>query len=185
LIPDWFTDEPDGSHAIVYTLSSWNPYQVHLMKTTLVDAALPLPPFTGTDIPTRFVVPPVALTLSMQDQSSWSKSGEGFGMSTGIGGGLELASDSPPLGAAATGTFWHDFQVDDSVTSLAFEIRGGEAEVLLVADDEVVRRARGRDDDVWRPVVFQLAELRGRPLRIALYDRSSDSAVQVRNLSLQ
>ena len=102
-------------------------------------------------------------------------------------GGLVMVSDAAPFGAAATGTSWYDFAIDESVSTLEFEIRGGAAEVLLVAGDEVVRRARGQNDDTFRPVAFQLAGLRGRALRVALYDRASDAwgFVQVRNLALR
>jgi hypothetical protein len=34
-VPEWFAEE-GGAHGIVYTLSSWNPYRVHLMRTWLV-----------------------------------------------------------------------------------------------------------------------------------------------------
>jgi hypothetical protein len=56
---------------------------------------------------------------------------------------------------------------------------------MLVADDEVVRRARGRGDDRWRPVVFQLAGLRGKALRIAMYDRVPGGFVALRGLQLR
>jgi Domain of unknown function (DUF4185) len=37
LIPAWFSEPEPGRHEIVYTLSSWNPYQVHLMRTVLAE----------------------------------------------------------------------------------------------------------------------------------------------------
>jgi hypothetical protein len=33
LIPEWFTQNESGQYEIAYTLSSWNPYQVHLLRT--------------------------------------------------------------------------------------------------------------------------------------------------------
>lgn len=35
MVPEWFNDTTDGKIEIVYTLSSWLPYQVHLMRTQL------------------------------------------------------------------------------------------------------------------------------------------------------
>jgi hypothetical protein len=35
MIPAWFTDPAPGEVEIAYTLSSWNPYQVHLLRTRL------------------------------------------------------------------------------------------------------------------------------------------------------
>jgi hypothetical protein len=93
-----------------------------------------------------------------------------------------IASDAQPLAAAATGTFWHDFSVDSTIETLSLEVQGGDAEVLLIAEDEVVRRAHGVSDALWTPVVFQLAELRGKTLRVALYDHSTETAVRVRNI---
>jgi hypothetical protein len=184
LVPEWFTEEPGDRYAIVYTLSSWNPYQVHLMRTVLVDASTPVSPLDTADVFSVLKAPSLALDRVMSDQSAWQQYGDGFAMYSGDAGGLVLASDAPPLGAAATGTFWHDFRIGAGDSMLAFEIQGGEAEVLLLADDQIVRRVHGRNDDVWRPVVFQLATLRDRALRIAIYDRSTDSAVRIRNLAL-
>jgi hypothetical protein len=187
LVPEWFSEEPDGGHAIVYTLSSWNPYQVHLMKTVLVDADAPPPPLSAASILPVFGPTVGTLNVAMSDGAAWSGSGDGFEIDQALDGTLMLSSAGGPLGAAATGTFWHDFRIDDSVSALDFEIRGGDAEVLLVADDEVVRRARGRGDAVWRPVTFQLAAIRSRALRLALYDRASDDGgfVEIQNLRVR
>jgi hypothetical protein len=185
LVPQWFTEEPGGGHAIVYTLSSWNPYQVHLMQTVLVDADSPLPPLSTADILSVFGNPGTTQSLALQDESAWSLSGDGFALDAADDGGLVVASDAAPLSAAATGTFWFDFRIDQAASALEFDIQGGDPEVLLLADDEVVRRAHGRNDGVWRPVAFQLAGLHDRALRIALYDQSTESYVRVRNLRLR
>jgi hypothetical protein len=121
----------------------------------------------------------------MYDEKTWTREGEGAGMFIANDGSVIVASDATPLGAAASGTFWHDFRVDSNVSSLTFEMQGTDAEVLLVADDEVVRRVRARDASAWKPVVFQLASLRNRALRLTLYDRSSEGYVRLRNLSLR
>jgi len=182
LVPEWFTEEPGGGYGIVYTLSSWNPYQVHLMRTVLVDADTPLAPFEAANLLSALQTPSPALNLAMQDQNTWQVFGDGFAMYPTGDGSLELSSDASSLGTAATGAFWHDFRIDGGGSAIAFEIQGGDAEVLLLADDEVVRRVHGRNDEVWRTVVFQLSALRERALRIALYDRSTTSAIRIRNL---
>lgn len=183
-VPEWFHDEPGGGHALVYTLSSWNPYQVHLMQTVLVDAAVPALPPVAPDLTSVLQTPFTSLDAAMYDENSWSRSGEGAGMFVADDGSTIFASDAAPLGASATGTMWRDFRVDAQVSTLAFEVQGADAEVLLVADDEVVRRVRARDGS-WKPVVFQLASLRNRALRLALYDRSSAGYVRIRNLALR
>jgi hypothetical protein len=51
LVPSWFV-EKDGAFGIVFTLSSWNPYCVHLVRTWLVPEGQTLaPPLRGLDLP--------------------------------------------------------------------------------------------------------------------------------------
>ena len=185
LVPEWFTEAPDGGVYIVYTLSSWNPYQVHLMRTLLVDPASPLAP-TTTDPSAPDHPSLVAANLSLRDMTSWSHAGDGFSTfeSDGV---MVMSSEVAPLGPAATGTLWRDFTADTTVSSLEFDVQGGDAEVLLIAGDEVVRRVTGHGQEIWWPVVFRLTSLRDRPLRVAIYDRAIDpwGFVAVRNLRLR
>ncbi|HKU38176.1 MAG TPA: DUF4185 domain-containing protein [Polyangiales bacterium] len=189
LVPEWFSEVAPGVYGIVYTLSSWNPYQVHVMRTLLGESlGAWLPPATA--LPN--LAPEGTAMLSAGDPSfaelaAWTHAGDGGSMSAASDGVLVMSSAVAPLGAAATGTLWRDFSVDDSVSTLEFEVQGGDAEVLLMADDEVVRRVRGRGDSLWRPVAFQLDGLRGKRLRLALYDRATDAwgFVAVRNPRLR
>lgn len=51
LVPSWFT-EKDGAFGIVFTLSSWNPYCVHLVRTWLVpEGTTRERPLRGTGLP--------------------------------------------------------------------------------------------------------------------------------------
>lgn len=51
LVPSWFT-EKDGAFGIVFTLSSWNPYCVHVLRTWLVPEGRTLArPLRGMDNP--------------------------------------------------------------------------------------------------------------------------------------
>lgn len=51
LVPSWFT-EKEGAFGIVFTLSSWNPYCVHLVRTWLVPEGQSFsPPLRGLDLP--------------------------------------------------------------------------------------------------------------------------------------
>jgi hypothetical protein len=51
LVPSWFT-ENDGAFGIVFTLSSWNPYCVHVLRTWLVPEGRSLAPrLRGLDRP--------------------------------------------------------------------------------------------------------------------------------------
>jgi Domain of unknown function (DUF4185) len=186
LVPQWFSEESPGVYGIVYTLSSWNPYQVHLMRTLLADATGPwLPPLATDPQAPEGMVMLSAGDPAFVELNAWSHAGDGGSMSAASDGLLVISSEVPPLGAAATGTLSRDFSVDASVSRLEFAVQGGEAEVLLMADDEVVRRVRGRGDAVWWPVVLQLDQLRGRRLRLALYDRSTSTFVAVRNPQLR
>lgn len=51
LVPSWFT-EKDGAFGIVFTLSSWNPYRVHVVRTWLVPEGRSFAPtLRGLDLP--------------------------------------------------------------------------------------------------------------------------------------
>lgn len=51
LVPSWFT-EKDGAFGITFTLSSWNPYCVHVLRTWLVPEGQSLSPrLSGLDLP--------------------------------------------------------------------------------------------------------------------------------------
>ena len=186
LVPQWFSEEGPGLHSVVYTLSSWNPYQVHVMRTLLADVTGPwLPPAEREPHAPDGMVMLSAGDAAFSEVGTWRHAGDGGSMSAASDGLLVMSSEVPPLGAAATGTLSRDFSVDASVSTLEFDIQGSEAEVLLMADDEVVRRARGHGDGFWWPVVFHLEELRGRHLRLALYDRSTTAFIAVRNPQLR
>ena len=187
LVPEWFSETPDGTLAITYTLSSWNPYQVHVMRTLLADANAPLPPAAASGAGFEHGPSLAEANLALTDMTGWQHTGDGYAIVPGNDGAVVMTSEVQPLGAAATGTMWRDFRIDDGVQALEFDVQGGDAEVLLVADDEVVRRVRGRGDGTWRPVIFKLGNLRGKDLRLALYDRSVSAGgyVAVRNLRLR
>lgn len=47
LVPQWFQDREDGKIELVYTLSSWIPYQIHLMRTVIEPVSSDEPPAQG------------------------------------------------------------------------------------------------------------------------------------------
>src|SRR5207249_9778288 len=79
LIPQWFRDPAPGVHEIVYTLSSWNPYAVHLMRTVLAEpGTAAAPPQPGAGLP-RATLRDADFSVDPYDPASgWQSSGDRF-----------------------------------------------------------------------------------------------------------
>jgi hypothetical protein len=170
LVPQWFTSEA-GAHAIVYVLSSWNPYQVHLMRTVLVEAgATAMRPERGVGLP------PATLVNAdfANGTDGWQASGDAFAVFLGDDGRRRLTTYVDPLGDTAVGRLWQDFTVDALTRELVFEVHGGMAAVELMRGDDVVRSTRGKNEnfpDV--PVRWQLSEYRGETVRLLIRDEET------------
>jgi hypothetical protein len=170
LVPRWFAEEPGGVLTLAYTLSSWNPYQVHVLRTRVALEDTPwTPPGRGEGLPPA--------TLANADfragLAGWSQSGDAFAVFTGADGAPRITTYVPDKGDATVGRLWQDFTVDAGTSELAFAVHGGDAEVRLVdlSSDEVVRATRGRRDNGSElPVVWQLSELRGKTVRLVVDD---------------
>ena len=79
LVPQWFTRTEDGGYSIVYTMSSWVPYQVHLMRTVLAghdDFRPQPPPQRGVGLPPARLVNP-NFTRGFE---GWHSLGDPFGL---------------------------------------------------------------------------------------------------------
>lgn len=169
LIPSYFRDGPAGVHRIVYALSSWNPYAVHLMETVLVEPGVtpPVEPNPGAGLP--------ATTLVNGDLSAgldgWQKSGDAFVTFTGGDGKPRLTTYVQPKGDSVVGAMWQEITVDATVRELDFSVHGGHAVVELLHGADVVRTTRGRDtNDTELPVRWRLGEYRGETLRLRIRD---------------
>jgi hypothetical protein len=112
LVPEWFSTTPDGGFSIVYTLSTWAPYQAHLMRTILAwrNDSKPAPPQRKIpDLPAaHFVNPDFADGLN-----GWQGLGDPF-VTFSRNGRSYVTTFTPAKGDAAMGALFQDFTVDAS-----------------------------------------------------------------------
>lgn len=195
LVPQWFTDD-----SIMYTLSTWVPYQVHLMRTKLAENRL-LPISLPSPQPVN--LPPAKLTNSnfgglgsctlaawqSADIVDWQSAGDTFTVFKGRDGFCRMTTFTTK-GNDALGALFQDFTVDAGTKALRFYIHGGEATVRLYRGGEIVRATRGRsgrnpnqvrqqslttlpqsDKEVWETeVCWNLGDYVGQTLRVAIFD---------------
>ncbi|MBX7097596.1 MAG: DUF4185 domain-containing protein [Myxococcaceae bacterium] len=168
LLPRFFGASKNGVHELIYALSSWNPYQVHLMRTVLVEpGATFTPPTPGAGLPKAALVN----ADFGAGLSGWSASGDAFAVFTGADGKPRVTTYVGPKNDAVVGRLWQDFTVDASTSELRFKVHGGDARVVLLQGNEVLRVSRGRRDNANETtVVWQLSQLRGRTLRLQIDD---------------
>ena len=174
LIPQWFTTTGEGGHSILYTLSSWNPYQVHLVRTILAEREDPKPqppPQRGLDLPPARLQNP-GFTDGI---NGWQSLGDPFGAFQGSDHRWRMTTFTPQKGDNAMGAIFQDFTVDASTKALRFLVHGGEATVRLHRGVEVVRESRGRSGHEPRNspdtvVCWQLDDYAGETLRVAIFD---------------
>jgi len=178
LVPQWFSRTPDGGYSIVYTLSTWVPYQVHLMRTILAkrDDPNPWPP-----APRGQKLPPTKLTngdfggTGECSVKGWRSIGDTFRVFKGDNGRCYVTTFTLAKGDLATGGLAQEFTVDDKTKALRFFVHGGEATVRLQNNFEVLRETRGRSGHVATnfpetPVCWQLSEYAGDTLTLAIFD---------------
>lgn len=168
LIPEWFSSPEPGVYAIVYTLSSWNPYQVHLMRTVMAAPGIEAePPPRGEELPPATVVNGDFAGGSL---AGWTATGDPFGTYQGEDGVWRVTTYVGP-GDAATGTLSQEIAVDAETSELRFFLHGGDARVELHHDGEVVRRSHGRrDNDGEIEVRWRLEDYRGEKVRVVIVD---------------
>lgn len=170
LIPQWFTQDGD-KFGIVYTMSSWVPYQVHLMRTWLVPPGAPKdPPPKGASYAKAKLVNGDFATSNL---TGWLASGDGstFHVFTGSDGKKRLTTYTAQ-GDAAVGTLAQSFVVDATTSTLSFVLHGGDGRVILKHGDEVVRASRGRRSTTSEEttVKWNLTPFRGETVTIVIED---------------
>jgi len=170
LVPQWTVNEAAGVHSLVYTLSSWNPYEAHLMRTIVAE-----PGVTASPPPPRGQgLPPATLTngdFATGNLLGWQGSGDPFALVQGSDGHWRLTTDVEPMGDGVVGRLWQDFTLDSQTSELRFSVSGGDAAVKLLHGNEVVRASRGRrTNSPETPVRWFLSEFRGETLRLLIED---------------
>lgn len=168
LVPAWFSQGPQGIHFITWVLSSWNPYQAHLMRTALAeDGATHSRPPRGVGLPKAALVNgDFAAGLT-----GWQSAGDPFVTFTGGDGKPRVSTFVQPAGDATQGRLWQDFTVDSTTSVLKFTIHGGDAEVQLWRGNELVRSTRGRRANTPETnVEWRLEEFQGATVRLQIED---------------
>jgi hypothetical protein len=174
LVP-WWSSPPQGHvHDLVFALSSWNPYQVHLVRAHLgPEGGAFTPPTKGANLPKAALVNG---DFSTGDLSGWSASGDTFVVFQGKDAKPRVTTYALPKGDKAMGKLWQDFTVDAATSELRFYIHGGHARVVLLDGTDVVRTSRGREQNEPETLVrWHLASLRGRTLRLQIEDDVTDA----------
>jgi Domain of unknown function (DUF4185) len=177
IVAPWFEWTQDGVYTIYYTLSTWVPYQVHLMKTVVArpGATASPPPSRGGRLP------PASLVngdFGTGDLRGWQSSGDTFATFKGTDGRWRVTTYTLAKGDNATGQLWQDFTVDANTKALRFWVHGGEATIKLLRGGEVIRATRGRSGHEPRnspetPVCWQLGENAGDQLRLMIDDQNT------------
>jgi hypothetical protein len=158
----------------VFVLSSWNPYQVHLVRAHLGPEGAPFtPPVKGANLPKAALVNG---DFATGDLTGWSQSGDPFVVFQGKDAKPRVTTFVQPKGDKAMGKLWQDFTVDATTSELRFYIHGGHARVVLLDGADVVRASRGLDQNEPETLVrWHLESLRGRALRLQIEDDVTDA----------
>jgi uncharacterized protein DUF4185 len=168
-VPSWFTSDGNAI-GLVYVLSSWNPYQVHVMRTWLA------PPGEKRARPERGVGLPKATLVNGDfatgDLSGWQAQGDAFVTFQSADGVWRMTTFTPDKGDAATGTLSQSFTVDAATSELSFSLHGGDGRVTLRHGDDIVRSSHGRrsNESTETLVRWNIEEYRGETLRVVIED---------------
>jgi hypothetical protein len=173
IVPAWSGGGGGEAHDLVFTLSSWNPYQVHLMRAKLGPEGA-----TYTREPKGRGLPKATLAngdFRKGDTSGWTAAGDAFVVFRGPDGEARLTTYVEPKGDRVKGKLWQEFTVDSTTSELRFQIHGGHARVVLLDGNDVVRESRGRNaNEPELTVRWHLESLRGRKLRLQIEDDSAE-----------
>ncbi|MFO0722217.1 MAG: DUF4185 domain-containing protein [Myxococcota bacterium] len=166
LIPQWFTDLGADTYGLVFTLSSWNPYQSHLVRVVVTgDGHAISRPARGLGLPkTQFVNPDFAFGLG-----GWVQLGGPF---VTYGNRVTTFGDD---GDATTGAIYQDLSIDSTTTRIRFTVHGGHGTVKLYWAGQVIREVHGWNTNaVDTPVEWNIEDYQGESLRFVVEDLDSD-----------
>jgi hypothetical protein len=164
-VPTWFTEDGE-SVGLTFVASSWNPYQVHLLR-----AWLGKPGLEHAATPQDHVIfrPRHRGVLANGDFGSgfdgWDVTGDAFTRTQGTDGIVRVASTD-----AAVGSLSRTFTVHPTTSELTFYVSGGDARVNLYRGADVIRSSRGKRSDEERFVQWNLEAYRGETLRLEIAD---------------
>jgi len=173
LVPSWSAPAKDGVHDLVFVMSTWNPYQVSLVRSQLGPDGVPFSaPQKGANLPKAALVNG---DFAMGNLSGWQSSGDAFALFKDADGHYRVTTYVAPKGDKATGSLWQDFTVDAATSELRFWVHGGHASVKLMGGKDVLRETRGRDkNEPEIPVRWHLEALRGQTVRLVIEDQATD-----------
>lgn len=166
LIPRWTRRVQPGVYSIIYTFSSWNPYQAHLLRTYLAEPGVEYQPAKkGEGLPPAKVVNG---DFSAGTLEGWTVEPSGWFGLFQEGGVWKVTSY---VGTdTSKGKMWQDIKIDAEAKELVFFVHGGIGEVQLMHGDEVVRRSWGRRSNLDTEVRWNLEGYRGETVRLQLVD---------------
>lgn len=185
-VPQWWK-LGDAGPALVYTLSSWNPYQVHVLRSRLAlpgaawgaPAPRPMEASRGRAL--------VNADFARGALDGWSSVGDAFALTRRGDGAWELTTHVKPLGDAVRGRLFQEFTVPADARYLRGHLKGGTESVRLLRGDEVLRETRGpRTNDREIELRWTIEPFRGESLRLEVLDDSTErwGFVTVRGLEL-
>ncbi|HEU4418906.1 MAG TPA: DUF4185 domain-containing protein, partial [Planctomycetota bacterium] len=173
LVPEWCTQPAPGVFALVYVLSTWNPYTVQLVQSHIAAEGVTWKPTTAPRSPK----PPRELrNLGFEGGklTGWQQDGDAFATARRADGSWLVTTHAPPRGDAVRGRLWQDFTVGQNVRELRGFVHGGNESVQLWRGDELLRCTRGRrTNDVETELRWTLEEYRGDALRLVIADDST------------
>jgi hypothetical protein len=186
LVPAWSSAPVEGVLGVVFTLSSWNPYQVHVVRAWIAEGDVEWTPRETTKV----AAAPKKLANSdftSGDTREWTSEGDAFTVATRADGSREVTTYVKPQGDGVRGRLWQDFTVPSGARELRCFVKGGSESVRLLRGGEVLRESRGRrTNDVETQVRWSIERYSGERLRVEILDDSTDrwGFVTVRGLEL-
>lgn len=177
LVPDWIREDAPGVTSLVYTLSSWNPYTVHLVRAVVgTEGASATAPLRGAGLPKAALR---NADFATGDVSGWAATGDPFSVRK-LADGTNLLTTLGAKGAQNVGRITQDFTIDATTSELAFTVSGSGAVVALVRGGDMIRSThpRGSDANVvsarWR-----LEDYRGEKVTLVVADDVADGYLNV------
>jgi hypothetical protein len=171
LVPRWFDHFAQNEFGLVYTLSSWNPYQSHLIRSLVTTDG------HAVDRPDRGQNWPKAVLtngdFATGDTRGWVQVGGPFPIFRG-GDGRNRVTTFGASGDATMGRLYQDVNIDADTTTIRFKIHGGRSQVKLIRtyNMEAVRAVHALNDNANEiEVRWDVRDYQGETMRIQIEDQ--------------